>query len=486
MKINVSSTLFPSSRVSGDNLLLREIICKQTNNDKSRTHQVCVYRDRATPRKRVNQYEVVDKINHGVHGKVKLAYNRLTNAEVALKVIRRASRDAIRREIAVLKRVHHTNIISCREVIDDLAHPKVYVVLEYAEIGRLPWRRRGQDHVCRYEWERTQVGMKLRGAAETTALRDSLDSQGARVYMMAPANQRLDVPTCESPITHASSVEGDEQSLSLNESPHCLDTNVNNEPFSDHFQYVPCITIEQARRALLDVVSGLECLHAHGIVHRDIKPDNLLWTLDYRVKICDFSTSFVGPPSYDTSFMSLSSTSDGRDLTLFDGDNEMMRTIGTPGFIAPELCCIRPDSMDLKTFQQVDIWSLGVTLYCLAFARVPFVADDEYQLYRKMAKQDVYVPTQRLLPVPPSDSCAPMMFSTGQYRRDDTIQDEHLDKELLDLLHRMLTRNAEKRIRLAEIKTHPWLRVTSAEYHNSGTPKKTLDGQCGIGAPSFP
>lgn len=58
-----------------------------------------------------------DEISHGIHGKVKLAYNALTNMEVALKIVRRVSRrtrtlDAIRREIAVLQRVHHVNVIS--------------------------------------------------------------------------------------------------------------------------------------------------------------------------------------------------------------------------------------------------------------------------------------------------------------------------------------------------------------------------------------
>lgn len=368
----------------------------------------------------------------------------LTNSDVALKVMRRAGRtkgapDALRREVAVLKRVHHPNIVSCLEVIDDPDHAKVFVVLELVKNGRLPWRTKGNHVVCRHEWDKTQEGMKLKGMP--------LDS--------------ADLATCQSPIMPTSPIQGFEPSSSPCESFCSLELDFNRESFSDQFQYVPCITMEQARHAILDVVTGLEYLHAHGIVHRDIKPDNLLWTRDHRVKICDFSTSFINTLSHGTSFHNLSSTAVG-DSASFEGKDEMMRTIGTPGFMAPELCCTRPDGMDLETLQQVDVWSLGVTLYCLIFARLPFVAQDEYQLYRKMAEQDLYIPEQRLRPVPPSSHLSdPVIFSTGQYRRDDVIEDEHLDKELLNLLRRMLTRDARKRIRLADINKHPWLNQTS-------------------------
>lgn len=68
----------------------------------------------------------------------------------------------------------------------------------------------------------------------------------------------------------------------------------------------------------------------------------------------------------------------------------MMRTIGTPGFIAPELCCTRPDVIDLKTLQQVDIWSLGVTLYCLVFAALRLKCETANQTKPRVANRGVY------------------------------------------------------------------------------------------------
>ncbi|KAK1318074.1 Serine/threonine-protein kinase GRIK2 [Acorus calamus] len=74
-----------------------------------------------------------------------------------------------------------------------------------------------------------------------------------------------------------------------------------------------------SRRYLRDIVAGLMYLHAHHIVHGDIKPDNLLVTSSGLVKIGDFSVSQV-----------------------FEDDNdELRRSPGTPVFTAPE-CCLDP------------------------------------------------------------------------------------------------------------------------------------------------
>jgi [calcium/calmodulin-dependent protein kinase] kinase len=68
------------------------------------------------------------------------------------------------------------------------------------------------------------------------------------------------------------------------------------DSFEDDFSYVPCLTLDQARLAFRDTVLGLEYLHYEGIVHRHIKPANILWTKDHRVKISDFSVSYFGRP----------------------------------------------------------------------------------------------------------------------------------------------------------------------------------------------
>jgi [calcium/calmodulin-dependent protein kinase] kinase len=192
---------------------------------------------------------------------------------------------------------------------------------------------------------------------------------------------------------------------------------VQHDAFEDDFSYVPCFTLDDARKAFRDTVLGLEYLHYEGIIHRDIKPANLLWTKDHRVKISDFGVSYFGRPLREGEAEENISEADATD---FDDDLELAKTVGTPAFFAPELCYTDLDVEQPKVTDQIDVWSLGITLYCLIYARIPFLADDEYQLFRCIAKEDVYIPRKRLKPVDPNcnnqtKSTGP---STGPYRQE--------------------------------------------------------------------
>ncbi|PTB72104.1 kinase-like protein [Trichoderma longibrachiatum ATCC 18648] len=216
--------------------------------------------------------------------------------------------------------------------------------------------------------------------------------------------------------------------------------------------------LKLARSAFRDTVLGLEYLHYQGVVHRDIKPANLLWSKDHRVKISDFGVSYFGRPIRDGEPDDLVSESEAKD---FDDDLELSKTVGTPAFFAPELCYTDPDQAQPKISEQIDVWSLGVTLYCLIYARIPFLAEDEFQMFRKIATEEVYIPRRRLMPVDPSTSPAVTSLykrqNTRPYRDDNDVEYEDVDNLLYDLLRQMLTKNPEKRIRLKDIKKHPWV-----------------------------
>lgn len=421
----------------------------EIDTNRKSTRRVTIHRDHVKDRKCINQYEVVKTISEGVHGKVKLAYDTKSGQKVALKVLRRACRttrgiDTIHREIAVLKRVRHDNVISCLELIDDQSYAKVYLALEYAEIGRLPWRKEADEQICRHEWGRIQelkknmvMGLNMDPQSTSAKLEDSITGRPSQL------------PPCLSDIHTLSTSHFDSQCILKEPKTHWP------EPFTEHFQYVPCITQEQARRIIADVVSGLEYLHECGIIHRDIKPENLLWTRDYRVKIADFSTAYVDVTD-DSDQSTCYTSSHGKRQYTFNKSQEMLKTVGTPGFIAPELCCMKVDIKNAQTLQQVDVWSLGATLYCLIFARLPFVALNEYQLYQKMAIQNALISTQRLMPVVPSVDDE-STFKVNHYRKDEIVEYEHVGDSLIDLLQKMLVRNPHQRIRLAGIKSHPWL-----------------------------
>ena len=110
-------------------------------------------------KKFVNQYEFVKEIGKGSFGKVKLAVRRILDKEdyFAIKVFKkrvlrrkkevyrdengkvcfRNGLEDVLREIAVMKKLNHINVIRLHEVINDANDDKIFLVLDYAEKGQL-------------------------------------------------------------------------------------------------------------------------------------------------------------------------------------------------------------------------------------------------------------------------------------------------------------------------------------------------------------
>lgn len=103
-------------------------------------------------------------------------------------------------------------------------------------------------------------------------------------------------------------------------------------------------------------MTGLEFLHDKGIIHRDIKPQNLLMTKEGKTKICDFGVATkVESRAKDT----------------------IKSTEGTYHFMPPECW-----NFEVREFSgvKIDTWALGVTLFALTFNKMPFWADSEIEL----------------------------------------------------------------------------------------------------------
>lgn len=100
-----------------------------------------------------------------------------------------------------------------------------------------------------------------------------------------------------------------------------------------------------AARYFLQTAEALAHCHVHGVIHRDIKPHNLLLNRQRDIKLTDFGLSAIVRP--------------GQKLRV---------PCGTPAYSAPELL-LRPCEYDGSLS---DVWSLGVLLYQLLHGRLPF------------------------------------------------------------------------------------------------------------------
>ena len=124
-------------------------------------------------------------------------------------------------------------------------------------------------------------------------------------------------------------------------------------------EYVPGVTLEahssvanllpvgKVVEIIFKCIRALEYAHNHGIIHRDIKPGNILLSKDGEAKVSDFGAAFQQRQGLETS---------------------QMAGVGSPAYMSPEQ--IRMEKLN----QQTDIYSLGVTMFRLLTGRLPFEA----------------------------------------------------------------------------------------------------------------
>ena len=115
---------------------------------------------------------------------------------------------------------------------------------------------------------------------------------------------------------------------------------------------------------IIQLIKGLQYLHSHKIIHRDLKLGNLFLTDKMELKIGDFGLA-----------------------TKLDFDGEKKRTVcGTPNYIAPEVLSGGEHSYE------VDVWAIGIIIYTLLIGRAPFESKDLNTTYKKIKEIDYKIP----------------------------------------------------------------------------------------------
>ncbi|XP_041475778.1 serine/threonine-protein kinase stk11-like isoform X1 [Lytechinus variegatus] len=276
-----------------------------------------VYQPRKKRAKMVGKYLMGDTLGEGSYGKVKEALDSESLCRRAVKILKKkklkripSGEQNVKREIQLLKRLHHPNIIQLVDVLQNDEKQKMYLFMEYCVSG----------------------------------LQDMLDAAECKKF-----------------------------------------------------------PIWQAHNYFSQLVDGLEYLHSQHVVHKDIKPSNLLLTTAGILKISDFGVAEL--------------------LDQFTEDDACRTSQGSPAFQPPEIA----NGQDVFSGFKVDIWSSGVTLYNIVTGKFPFEGDNIYRLFENIGKGEYTIPED----VPP---------------------------QLTNLLEGMLCIDPDNRLNIHRIKEHVWVR----------------------------
>lgn len=281
--------------------------------------------------RRIGEFTLLKEIGRGTMGVVFLARQERTDRLVALKLLAPlkhkspTARERFRREVAALGRLHHRNIVS---------------ILLAGDIENVPYF--AMDLVC---------GVQMDTVLATLKDKDPLTITGRMVEEQIGEK----IPEYLKPLAE-----------SFSPLPRPTGFEIFARPY-----------IEVACRFAIQLAEALEHAHTQGVMHRDVKPSNVLIELDGTCRLSDFGLA------REMGTASLTQTGE---------------LVGTPYYSAPEQIAGKRMGLDLRA----DIFSLGVTLYELICLKAPFQGETAEQVFSQILVKDP-APIQKFNPGVPKD-----------------------------------------------------------------------------------
>jgi len=156
---------------------------------------------------------------------------------------------------------------------------------------------------------------------------------------------------------------------------------------------------EEIADIMIQLVEAVQYCHDNGIIHRDMKLENILMTRDSKIILTDFGLCAVR----------------SHDEEYFDHE------VGTTRYSAPELI------QGYKYGESVDVWGIGIIFFLLLTGRYPFDGSKRKSIYRRIVNKRL------------------------------NFDEYDLSEEEEDLLSKMLEKDPNYRIQLKDILYHPWL-----------------------------
>lgn len=174
---------------------------------------------------------------------------------------------------------------------------------------------------------------------------------------------------------------------------------------------------EEAAAALFaQILLSMEYLHSLNIVHRDVKPENILYVKEgsSEIKLIDFGYAGVWEPT-----------------------KQLTGLCGTPDYVAPEVLTWYDDEEHGTPYgMSSDLWSLGVLLYVILSGCSPFSADDEDAILQ--------------------------LVKLGKYEFHESEWAD-VSGNAKDLIRKLLVVEPSERLTMEGLLTHPWLQKAVLE-----------------------